>query len=388
MKQSQLFTKTSKNFPKDETAINARYLIKGGFIAKNSSGVFSFLPLGWRVLSKISQIIREEMNAIGGQEILLPALIAKKYWEKTGRWDVDIAYKLKMASEEFALGWSHEDLISAISESFISSDKDLPLAVYQIQSKFRYEPRARGGLIRGREFLMKDLYSFHSDKSDLENYYQTVIGAYKKVFDRLGLSYKIVESGGGLFTDDYTHEFQVLTPSGEDTIFYCDQCSFAQNEEIAKLKNGDQCQCGTEIQESRGIEVANVFKLGQRYSKWFMGSYGIGVSRAMGVLVEVFHDNAGIIWPDSVAPFQTHLLSLPGAKDPDRIYQNLVKAGVEVLYDDREISAGEKFADADLLGIPRRLVVSEKTGDKIEVKRRGLKESRLVDGAELLKMIQ
>lgn len=388
MRQSSLFSKTEKNFPKDEESINAKYLIKGGFVVKNSSGVFSFLPLGWRVLNKINNIIREEMNAVGGQEILMPALIAKKFFEKTGRWDVDIAYKLKIGAEEFALGWSHEDVISAIAENFIHSEKDLPVAVYQIQSKFRHEPRARGGLIRGREFLMKDLYSFHKDKEDLERYYQVVINAYRKIFDRLSLSYKITESGGGVFTDEYTHEFQVLTSNGEDTIFYCDKCDFSQNKEIAKVEKNDKCpKCDGEIQESRGIEVANVFRLNQRYSQWFMGSYGIGVARAMGTLVEVFHDDKGIIWPDSVAPFQIHLISLPGAKNADTLYNNLVKEGFEALYDDREISAGEKFFDADLLGIPHRLVVSEKAGDKIEVKRRGLSETKLLSHEELLQLL-
>jgi prolyl-tRNA synthetase len=392
LKQSQLFSKTSKNFPKDEEAVNAKYLIKGGFVAKNSSGVFSFLLLGWRVLNKINQIIREEMNVIGGQEILMPTLIAKKYWEGSGRWETDIMYKLSNSksaeSEEFGLGWTHEEVIADITNHLIQSEKDLPMAVYQIQTKFRREPRAKNGLLRCREFLMKDLYSFHASREDLENYYQTVIGAYKKIFDRMSLSYKITEASGGAFTKEYTHEFQVINPAGEDIIYCCDKCDFSQNKEIASLKADDQCpKCGDKISEANAIEVANVFKLGQRFSKWQMGSYGFGPSRAMGTLVEVFHDNQGIIWPDSVAPFRAHLLALSGAKDVDRIYQNFIKAGVEVLYDDRNVSAGEKFADADLLGIPHRLVVSEKTGDKIELKRRGLEEIKLITENELIKLL-
>ncbi|MEK7115077.1 MAG: aminoacyl--tRNA ligase-related protein [Patescibacteria group bacterium] len=393
MKQSELFSKTEKNFPKDEEFINAKYLIKGGFIAKNSSGIFSFLPLGWRVLNKINNIIREEMNAIGGQEILMPALVAKRYWDKSGRWDVDMAYKLKAGDEDFALGWTHEEVVASFGESFIHSEKDLPVAVYQIQTKFRHEPRARGGLLRGREFLMKDLYSFHATEEDLKRYYKVVEDAYRKIFDRLSLSYKIAEASGGDFTKDYTHEFQVLTPVGEDIILYCDICNFAQNKEIAKVKAGDVCGACPEsdrrgeIQEGSAVEVGNIFKLGNRFSKWFMGSYGIGPSRIMGTLVEIFHDDKGIIWPDSVAPFQIHLISLPGAKNADTLYNNLVREGFEVLYDDREMSAGEKFSDADLLGIPHRLVVSEKAGDGIEHKRRGLPDTKILSYEELLQLL-
>ena len=391
MRQSDLFSKTEKNFPKDEESINAKYLIKGGFIAKNSSGIFSFLPLGLRVLNKINNIIREEINAIGGQEILMPALIAKRYWEKSGRWDTDVAYKLKAGEEEFALGWTHEEVVASFGENFIRSEKDLPVAVYQIQTKFRHEPRARGGLLRGREFLMKDLYSFHATEEDLKRYYKVVEDAYRKIFDRLSLSYKIAEASGGAFTKEYTHEFQVLTPVGEDVIFYCDKCDLAQNKEVARVAKGEKCQCGGEIQESNAIEVGNIFKLGNRFSPpkggWFMGSYGIGPSRVMGTLVEVFHDDKGIIWPDNVAPFQVHLLSLPGAKNVDTLYNNLIKEGFEVLYDDREMSAGEKFSDADLIGIPHRLVASEKTGDQIEHRRRGLSDSKLIFYEELLQLL-
>ncbi|MEK9185983.1 MAG: aminoacyl--tRNA ligase-related protein [Patescibacteria group bacterium] len=409
MKQSELFSKTSKTFPSDEEAVNAKYLIKGGFVQKMSAGVYSFLPLGLRVLDKIKNIIREEMNAIGAEELLMQSLVAKEYWEKSGRWHTNVAYEFKSPfGEEFALGWTHEEVISAIAKHFINSYQDLPKAVYQIQTKFRAEQRAKNGLLRGREFLMKDLYSFHTDKENLEEYYQKVIKAYQKIFKRLSLKVKLTEAAGGAFTKEYTHEFQLLHPTGEDTIFYCNKCEYSQNKEIAVVQKGVQCPtCGSgEIQESAGIEVANVFKLGTRYSEAFnlryakpdgsqelivMGSYGIGPSRIMGALVEVYNDERGIIWPKSIAPYQAHLIEIKGKGVESRarkIYKNLKEAGVEVLYDDRDVSAGQKFADADLLGIPWRAVVSEKTGDQIELKARDSQTAKLVNLEELLKKIK
>lgn len=427
MKQSQLFTKTFKTFPKDEEAINAKYLIKAGYIQKMSAGVYSYLPLGLRVLDKINAIIREEMNVVGAAELLMPALVAKEYWAKSGRWHTPVAYEFKSPfGEEFALGWTHEEVISAIAKHFINSYKDLPLAVYQIQTKFRAEPRAKNGLLRGREFMMKDLYSFHADKASLDDYYQKIIKAYQKIMKRLGLRAKLVEASGGAFTREYTHEFQVLTPVGEDIVVYCSDCDYAQNKEIAVMSKGMQCsRCNDgEIQESAGIEAANVFKLGTRYSEPFdlrytkpdggrelivMGSYGIGPTRLMGALVEVKHDERGIIWPRSIAPYQAHLIeisarggSLPtgqadssGRKsqkskvksNAQKVYRALQKVGIEVLYDDRDVSAGEKFADADLLGIPWRAVVSEKTGDKIELKARNSKISKLITVEQLAKKL-
>lgn len=409
MLQSKLFTKTSKTFPKDEEAINAKFLIRAGYIRKMSAGVFSFLPLGLRVLNKINQIIRAEMNAIGGQELLMQALVAKEYWEKSKRWHTDVAYEFKSPfGEEFALGWTHEEVITAIATHFINSYKDLPLSVYQIQTKFRAEPRAKSGLLRGREFMMKDLYSFHASKEDLDAYYQKVIGAYQKILKRLSLKSKLTEASGGAFTKEYTHEFQVLSPVGEDTMVYCTQCDFAQNKEIALVRGGQRCpKCGSDVQESSGIEVANVFKLGTRYSDAFdlkftdesgkkkpviMGSYGIGPTRILATLVEVYNDERGIIWPESVSPYKVHLLGIN--KSAEKVHMQLHKAGVEVLYDDREISAGEKFADADLLGITWRAVVSEKTlaaGGaswlKVEIKKRDSENAKLVSLEELLKKI-
>ena len=361
MRQSELFTKTSKTSPKEEEAINAKLLLRGGFVRKMSAGVYSILPLGWRVLSKINQIIREEMNAIGGQEMLMQALVAKEYWEKSKRWHTDVAYEFKSPfGEEIGLGWTHEEVVTAIATHFINSYKDLPLSVYQIQTKFRAEPRAKSGLLRGREFMMKDLYSFHVSKEDLDDYYGKVIDAYKKILKRLSLKARLTEASGGAFTKDYTHEFQVESPVGEDTIVYCEKCDFCQNKEIAVVRGGNRCpKCGGDVKEASAIEVANVFRLGTRYSDAFdlkftdekgkkqpviMGSYGIGPTRIMGTLVEVYNDERGIIWPESVSPFKVHLIGIN--KSADKVYNQLKKAlagqaGAEVLYDDREVSAGE-----------------------------------------------
>ncbi len=410
MRQSELFTKTQKNFPAEEEATNAKLLIKAGYIRKMSAGVYSYLPLGWRVLNKINNIIREEMNAIGAEELLMNTLVAKDYWDRSRRWHTDIAYEFKSPfGEEFALGWTHEEVVSALAAQFISSYKDLPLAVYQVQTKFRAEPRAKSGLLRGREFLMKDLYSFHTDVEGLNAYYQKVIGAYKKILKRLGLEAKLTEAAGGAFTEEYTHEFQVLSPVGEDTVVYCSACDYAQNKEIALVRGGHRCpKCGSEVLESPGIEVANVFRLGTRYSKPFdlrftnkngekelvvMGSYGLGPTRAMGTLVEVYNDAKGIVWPEAVAPFSIHLVELKSEnpsvrKFAEKVYAQMTKAGIEVLYDDRDASAGEKFADADLIGIAWRAVVSEKNGDKIELKRRDAKTAKSVSLEELLKKLQ
>jgi prolyl-tRNA synthetase len=409
MLQSESFTKTQKTSPAEEEAINAKLLIRAGYIRKMSAGVYSYLPLAWRVLNKINAIIREEMNAIGAQELLMPALIAKEYWDKSRRWHTDVAYELKSPfGEEFALGWTHEEAITAIASHFINSYKDLPLAVYQIQNKFRAEPRAKSGLLRGREFMMKDLYSFHASKADLDSYYNKVAKAYQKIFKRLGLKTKLTEASGGAFTSEYTHEFQVLAPVGEDTIVYCTACDYAQNKEIAHVRGGALCpKCDSETKESPAIEVGNIFKLGTRYSEPFdlrfatrdgqkepviMGSYGIGPTRVMGALAEVYHDDKGLIWPETAAPFRVHLIQMASdkkrvARNADKIHKKLHEDGIEVLHDDREVSAGEKFADADLLGIPWRVVVSEKTGDKIELKNRNAQKIQLVTYEELIRQI-
>jgi len=402
MKQSQLFGKTLREAPKDEISINAKLLERGGFIYKNSSGIYSYLPLGWRVLSKIADIIRKEINAIGGQEMFMPALVEKKYMEPTGRWNLDVGYFAKSKEDKepnFVLGWSHEEILTAIASKFISSYKDLPFAAYQIQTKFRHEARAKSGLLRGREFMMKDLYSFHDSEANLNEYYIKVTEAYHKIFERCGLKAVFTLASGGVFTNKFTHEFQVLAGIGEDTIYMCSKCKYAENKEITKLHDGGGCpKCKGNIEEKKSIEVGNIFNQGTKYSEalglYFidesgnkkpviMGAYGIGLSRVIGAIVEIYNDNKGIIWPESVAPFKIHFINLSSEKNKaGEIYKTLLDKGVEVLYDDRDDkSAGEKFADADLIGIPTRLVISEKTLSKnsLEIKQRNSNEVSLIE---------
>ncbi len=401
MRLSRLFTRTARENPKDEASVNARLLERGGFIYKNSAGVYTFLPLGWRVIEKIARIIREEMNKIDGVEMLMPALVEKKYLDATGRWDVGIGFEAKGKEEKkagFVLGWTHEEVLTEIASKFVNSYKDLPFAAYQIQTKFRNEPRAKSGLLRGREFMMKDLYSFHESEEDLWKYYDEVKEAYLRIFHRCGLEAVYTVAAGGDFTVSNTHEFQVLAAVGEDTIFICEKCGYAENSEISNLKTGDACpKCESEMIEKKAIEVGNIFPLGTKYSEAFnlqfvnktgkkdyvvMGSYGIGLGRVMGAIVEVYNDENGIVWPESVAPFKIHLIALDGAeKEADEVYEKILHDGGEVLYDDRaDKTAGEKFADADLLGCPVRVVVSAKTLQKksVEVKRRQEKEAKLV----------
>ncbi|TSC74885.1 MAG: prolyl-tRNA synthetase [Parcubacteria group bacterium Gr01-1014_30] len=404
MRQSQLFTKTSREAPKDEQALNAKLLMRAGFVHKNSAGVYSFLPLGWRVLSKIADIVREEMAAIGGQEIFLPVLVDKRYYKATGRANVDITFEAKGKSHdtgEFIIGWSHEEVLTEIASRFVFSFKDLPFAAYQIQTKARAEPRAKSGLLRGREFVMKDLYSFHASKEDLLRYYEEVKKAYFKIFKRCGLETIYTLASGGVFTMSNTHEFQVVAPLGEDTIYVCQKCKYAENKEVSKIRGISKCpKCSGQIQEKRSIEVGNIFPLGEKYSKAFdlrftdkkgekkyvvMGSYGIGLSRTMGAVVEVHHDQEGIIWPKEIAPFGAHLILLGEESKvkevSESLYGSLKKHGVEVLYDDREQkTVGEKFADADLIGIPWRIVISERTLQKdcAELKKRNDKKVKLV----------
>lgn len=414
MRQSQLFTKTQKNAPKDEPSANARFLIRGGFADKLMAGVYSILPLGWRVMKKIENVIREEMNAIGGQEFFMPSLHPKENWQKTGRWDsMDDLFKVKDAGErEFALGSTHEEIIAPLAQKFVSSHKDLPFAAYQIQNKFRMEKRAKSGVLRGREFLMKDLYSFHASQNDLDDFYEKVKFAYKNIFDRCGIGEKtyLTFASGGSFSK-YSHEFQATTPAGEDTIYVCKKCNLAVNKEI-KPETPACPECGgADFREEKGIEVGNIFKLGTKYSQPFgltvdneqgekidvvMGCYGIGLQRLMGTVVEVNNDEKGIIWPESVAPFKVHIVEVKSknekvATEAEKLYKLLMTEGIEVLYDDRaNASAGEKFADADLVGIPWRVVVSEKSLQKggVEIKKRSEKESEIIATGELLSRLK
>lgn len=415
MLQSKLFAKTTKNLPEGEESKNAQLLIKGGFINKSSAGVYTMLPLGLRVLNKINEIIREEINAVGGQEVLMPSLIQKKYWEQSDRWAVDVIYRTGNKTNkkgeldfEYGLGWTHEEVITAIATHFISSYKDLPKAAYQIQTKFRAEARAQAGILRGREFSMKDLYSFHTDRADLDDYYQKVIGAYNKIYSRLGLKALPTEASGGAFTTEYTHEFQVLNPAGEDTVNYCEKCGFSQNQEIYKAEA--HTNCDGEVKTSRAIEVGNVFKLGTKFSEAFnlmytdkngekkpviMGSYGIGPTRVMGTIVEEYNDEKGILWPEAVAPFAVHLVALGDspevAEEAKKVYEILsgLVGESEVLYDERGASAGEKLNDADLLGVPVRVVISGKTiaANKLEVKKRSSKSAELLDLEQLKSLL-
>ncbi|MEK7189917.1 MAG: aminoacyl--tRNA ligase-related protein [Patescibacteria group bacterium] len=403
MLQSQLFGKTLKTVPKDEVSRNAELLIRGGFIDKLMAGAYSYLPLGYRVLNKIKNIIREEMDAIGGQELFMPALQPKALWEETGRWTDPgkaVMFQFKgREDKEYGLSWTHEEVIVDIARKRVSSYKDLPFALYQIQDKFRDEPRAKSGLLRGREFSMKDLYSFHATEDDLLNFYKKAILAYLKVFKRCGLDALVVEASGGSFSKEFSHEFQVLTPFGEDTIFYCPNRDFAQNKEIAKVKTGDKCPvCNEKTLEGKTIEVGNIFKLYTRYSTpmklqfadadgkkkdVIMGCFGLGPSRVMGAIVEVSSDKNGIIWPASVAPYTIHLLTIGTSaaviEAGEKLYNHLLKKGEEVLFDDRAVSPGAKFADSDLLGIPTRLIISEKTlaQESVEFKRRGEEQSEI-----------
>jgi len=386
MRQSQLFTKTRREAPADEISQNAILLTRGGFISKEMAGVYNFLPLGLRVLNKIVGIIREEMNALGGQEIFMSALQRKELWERTDRWsdeNVDAWFKTKLKDgAELGLGFTHEEPISNMLEQFVSSHKELPFSVYQFQTKFRNETRAKSGVMRTREFLMKDLYSFSRDEQEHEKFYERVANSYRKIFDRTGiggLTYKTRASGGSF--SKFSHEFQTLCETGEDLISITDEAKKeAVNKEIAT----------GESDYKKAVEVGNIFTLGTRFSDpylkfkddkgreqpVFMGSYGIGPARLMGTIVEVLSDEKGIVWPKKVAPFQVHLVAL--GQDAGAIYERLIAGGIEVLYDDRDLRAGEKFADADLIGIPVRVIVSEKTQGMLEVKSRDSKEIKMM----------
>ena len=404
MRQSQLFPSTRKEAPKEAESVNHKLLVRAGFIDQLMAGSWTLLPLGFRVIEKINNIIREEMNAIGGQELLMPLLHPKNIWNETGRWDKagDIMYKLKdIRGKEYALSFTHEEIVMDLLRKNIKSYQDLPVCVYHFSTKFRNELRAKSGILRGREFMMKDLYSAHTTEEDLMNYYEKAKNAYARIFKRLGFNFRITEASGGVFTDKHTHEFQVLCAGGEDTIYICDKCDWGENKEIFDGKVGGVCpKCKKgKIVEEKSIEVGNIFPLGTMYAErmhvyytdadgkkkpvWF-GSYGIGPTRTMGAWVEVSHDERGIIWNEAIAPFPVHLIELPGSNAKE-VYGKLTEANIEVLWDDRAVSAGEKFADADLIGIPVRLVVSKETGDKIEWKERNSNKTELLTLDEILK---
>ncbi|MDM8562732.1 His/Gly/Thr/Pro-type tRNA ligase C-terminal domain-containing protein [Candidatus Marithioploca araucensis] len=412
MKQSRLFSKTRKEAPKDEVSKNAQLLIRAGFVHKEMAGVYTFLPLGLRVLEKIKQIIREELNKVGGQEMKMTALQTKDVWEKTDRWreDLDdgIWFRTHLNNEtELGLAFTHEEALTNIMANFVSSYKDLPIYAYQFQTKFRNELRAKSGLLRGREFLMKDLYDFSLDEKQHKEFYERMKDVYKKIFNRLGIGDRtfLTISNGGTFSK-YSFEFQTVCDAGEDILVLDEEKGVAINkddfnDEVCKdfnIKKEDY-----NFVEKKSAEVGDIYNLGEKYAKAigltykdkdgkdkpvFMGSYGMGVPRIMAVITELFSDENGIIWPEAVAPYKVHLISINKNEEAEKIYRELEQSGIEVLFDDREdVAPGEKFADADLIGCPYRLVVSAKTlkEDSVEIKRRDSDKTKLIEIGKLIK---
>lgn len=411
MRQSHLFTKTRKEAPADEVAKNAQLLIRAGYVYKNMAGAYTFLPLGLKVIAKINQIIREEMDAIGGQEVTMPALQDTELWEKSGRWSddvVDVWFKSELkAGGVVGFGWTHEEVITNLMRQFISSYKDLPKFPYQIQKKFRNEMRAKSGIMRTREFDMKDLYSFCATQEQHDEFYAACAIAYKKIFERFGIGAETFQTfaSGGAFCK-FSHEFQTLAEAGEDIVYVNEAKGIAVNEEV--LEEADLSELGVtreELEKRSSIEVGNIFSLGTKFSEALdltftdengeqkpviMGSYGIGPARSMGTIVDLLSDEKGIVWPESVAPFKVHLVALntddAEIKDyAEGVYASFKDKGVEVLFDDRDARAGEKFADSDLLGMPYRVVVSKKLKEsgQFEVVTRKTGEVRLLSEEEL-----
>jgi prolyl-tRNA synthetase len=396
--------------PKDADTTNHRLLVQAGFVRQLMAGAYTYLPLGLRVLNKISDIVREEMSALGAEEVLMPMLHPAEIWKKTGGWDnIDVLFKLdSRTGKQYALGQSQEEVVTPLMKEFLASYKNLPRAVYHIQWKFRDELRAKSGVLRGREFLMKDMYSLHMDQADFEKFYRQAKEVYIRIFERLGLTAKVTEASGGGFSEKISYEFEVLTDAGEANVLYCNECDFCVNvDDIGTYNSGDtcpRCKKGGLI-AATAAEVGNVFDLGKKYSESFdikiagadgemvrpiMGCYGIGISRTMGVIVEKFHDDKGIVWPESIAPYQVHIVDLNQREESENLYNKLTEAGVEVLWDNRDLSAGQKFADADLIGCPIRLVISEKTraSGVYEYKRRSEVESATIEMNKVMDLIR
>ncbi len=412
MRQSKLFTKTRKEAPADEASRNAELLIRGGFVHKEMAGVYAYLPLGLRVMNKISNIIRDEMNKLGALEMKLTVLQDPEIWKSTERWSDDVVdnwFKTSLKNgTELGLGFTHEEPLADILKNHISSYKDLPVAAYQIQAKFRNELRAKSGVMRGREFVMKDMYSFAKNEEEHQAFYKEVQKAYKRVYDRLGIGHLtyMTFASGGTFAK-YSHEFQTLTTAGEDIIYLDEEKGIAINKEV--LSNEICATLGVaqdKLVEHKAVEVGNIFTLGHKYSEplgltfadekgekhpVFMGSYGIGPSRIMGTIAEVLSDDKGLMWPKEVAPFDVHLIAA-GADDEnvraksEELYESLMAAGIEVLFDDRDISAGMKFADSDLLGIPLRLVIGKRSleAGEVELKERRQEKTHMVKIEDVL----
>lgn len=384
MRVSKLFTKTAKTAPADEVAKNAQLLIRAGYVHKEMAGVYAFLPLGLRVLENIKQIVRDEMNAVGGQEVMMTTLQPREIFEKTDRWDdkkVDNWFKTKLASgSELGMGLTHEEPIVDMLSNYINSYKDLPMSVYQIQTKFRNELRAQAGLLRGREFVMKDMYSFARTQEEHEEIYERIAGAYTKVYDRLGIGDSTYRTyaDGGIFTQRFSDEYQLLSDIGEDTVYVDESRKIAVNQEVIDDPRLDAYNIDkNQLSERKAIEVGNIFPLESKYTdalgvyytdadgqqqSIIAGCYGIGVSRLVGALAEHFADDKGLVWPESIAPYRVYLVSIgeKGTVEADRLYDELTARGVDVLYDDRDERPGAKFADSELLGIPHRITVSDR----------------------------
>lgn len=416
MRQSKLFTKVSRESLKDETSKNAQLLIRAGFVHKEMAGAYSFLPLGLRVLNKIIGIIREEMNALGGQEVFLTSLQDSQIWEKSGRWDdkeVDIWFKTKLKNDTvLGLASTHEEPLTFLMRKYINSYRDLPCYVYQFQTKFRNELRAKSGLMRTREFIMKDMYSFSRDEAEFRDFYEKCADSYMKIFNRVGIgdyTYKAFASGGSF--SKFSDEFQTVSEAGEDIIYVDKKKKIAVNKEVYKDEILKELGLKKdELEEKKAIEVGNIFPLGTKYSQALglnykdeagenkpviMGSYGIGPARVMGAIVEIFNDEKGIVWSESVAPFKIHLIRIEESskvKDAaEKIYQKLLGENTETLYDDRgDKTAGEKFAECDLIGAPIRMIVSEKTleKDSVEIRHRKSKENKLIKLNEIMKHVK
>ncbi len=414
MRQSKLFTRTRKEAPSDEVSKNAQLLIRAGFISKEMAGVYTYLPLGLRVFNKINVIIREEMNAIGGEEILMTTLQRPEAWKASERWDdeaIDVWFKTKLASgKEIGLATTHEEPLTDMMRQYISSYKDLPSYPYQIQMKFRNELRSKSGIMRGREFMMKDLYSFSTDREQHDKFYEIAKGAYAKVFDRIGIGEDtfLTFASGESFAK-FSHEFQTLTEAGEDTIYLDRGKKIAVNKEVYNDEVLNELGLNKdELEEVRAAEVGNIFTLGTKFSDAlglvytdengtqqpvFMGSYGIGPGRTMGVVVEKFADERGMIWPEAIAPFDVHMVRIGDDEETmrqaDELYEKLIANGVEVLYDDRNARPGEMLADADLIGIPNRVVISPKSikAGGVEFKLRSGTEVEFLSADELVKKI-
>lgn len=405
---SGLFVPTMREDPQEAEVASHRLMLRAGFIRQLSAGIYTFLPLGWRTLGKIVRIVREEMNRAGGQEVLMPAMQPAEIWKETGRWDIygpELVRFQDRRGRDFCLGPTHEEVITDLARREIRSYRQLPLLLYQIQTKFRDEIRPRFGIMRAREFLMKDLYSFDRDEEGLRVSYQKMYEAYCRIFSRCGLEYIAVPAESGVIGGDVSHEFLIIAESGEEKVFVCAGCGLARTGEAERCS-----QCGGPLEEKRGIEVGHIFQLGTKYSEsmkayfadrdgkekpLIMGCYGIGIGRTMAAAIEANYDDKGIRWPLSIAPYEVVVIPVNMKKDVHReeagkLYEELLQRNFEVVIDDREESAGYKFNEADLIGFPVQVIVGEKMERKgtVEVKLRRDDERIEVKKEDLLETLE